>query len=138
MTVAGFNVQAALNNHPTPTLSFRLEYGDNAILYSSDHEAGDAERDTGLLSLAEDANLWILDAQFTPEQRARKKGYGHSSYEESVELALESGVDTAVLFHHDPAHTDDMLDSMGENAAELAAGTSTEVLMARDGLVIDV
>lgn len=138
MTVAGFNVQAALNNHPTKTLSFRLEYGDSAFVYSSDHEAGNPQYDAELSALAKDANLWVLDAQFTPEQRARRKDYGHSSYEESVKLAIAAGVDTAVLFHHDPAHTDDTLDTMAREATKLAAGTATDVLMARDGLVIDV
>jgi hypothetical protein len=47
-------------------------------------------------------------------------------------------VETAVLFHHDPNHDDRILDQVALEASELAASTQTKVLMARDGMVVDV
>lgn len=138
MDVAGFHVRAAPNRHPTRTLSFRVEYGADAVVYSSDHETGDPALDAGLVSLARGANLWILDAQFTPEQRAHRQNYGHSSYRDSLQLAAEAGVEQAVLFHHDPNHNDATLDEIGRAAAPIAAQTGLEATMARDGLVIDL
>ena len=80
----------------------------------------------------------ILDAQFTSEQRPHHVGWGHSSHLEAVELALEAGVETAVLFHHNRQYDDKILDQMGLEAAEAAAGTDTQVLMSRDGLVVEI
>jgi ribonuclease BN (tRNA processing enzyme) len=108
------------------------------VIYSADHEAGDQEVDSRLVELARGADLWILDAQLDSEERQRRKGWGHSSHREAVNLALAAGVETAVLSHHNPDHDDSTLDRMALEAAELAAGSRTKVLMARDGMAVDV
>lgn len=136
--VAGFHVCAAENSHPGGSLSFRVEYGTQAIVYSTDHEIGETAMDTRLVELARGASVWIMDAQYTAEERPQHEDWGHSSHLEAVQLALRAGVRMAVLFHHDPAHDDDLLDRMGQEAAEAAAGSGMEVLMARDGMVVDV
>jgi phosphoribosyl 1,2-cyclic phosphodiesterase len=136
--VAGFHVRTAHNQHPGGALSFRIQYGPHAVVYSSDHAVGDAAIDAALVDLARGADLWILDAMFTPEERARYRGWGQSSHVEAIELALEAGVRMAVLFHHDPWKDDEVLDQMGFEAAQLTAGTRTQALMARDGMVVEV
>ena len=138
MEVAGFQVRTAENRHLGVSLTFRIQYGPHVVVYSTDHEAGDLEVDSRLVDLARGAHLWILDALFTQGQRERHEGWGHSSHLEAVKLALQAGVETVVLFHHNPDHDDRTLDRMGLEAAKLAAGTQTEVLMARDGMVVDV
>jgi phosphoribosyl 1,2-cyclic phosphodiesterase len=138
MEVVGFQVQAAQNRHPGKALSFRIQYGSHVVVYSTDHEAGDPAVDNSLIDLARGAQLWILDAMFTPDEWQKREGWGHSSHIASVELALRAGVETAVLFHHAPDHDDEILAMMGREAAALAAGSQTNVLMGRDGLVIDV
>jgi phosphoribosyl 1,2-cyclic phosphodiesterase len=136
--VSDFEVLVVPNLHPGGSHSYRLQYGAHAIVYTTDHEAGDPQVDRRLIELARGAQLWILDAFFTAQERPDHNGWGHSSYLEAVEFALAAGVETAVLFHHHPRHADAVLDRMGLEASELAAGTSTQVLMARDGMVVDV
>jgi phosphoribosyl 1,2-cyclic phosphodiesterase len=138
MEAGGFRISAVENRHPGACLSFRMRYGPHAVVYSTDHEAGDAEVDSRLIELARGANLWILDAHFTQEERQRRDGWGHSSHLEAVNLALEAGVMKVVLFHHNPDHDDSTLDRMGLEAAQAAAGTGMEVLIARDRMVMDV
>ena len=138
MEVAGFQVQAAENQHPGKALTYRIQYGSHVVVYSTDHEIGDRTLDERLVALALGASLWILDAQYTTEERPTHTGWGHSSPLEAVQLALEAGVETAVLFHHDPSHDDVLLDRMGFEAAEVAADSRTKVLMGRDGLVVEV
>jgi phosphoribosyl 1,2-cyclic phosphodiesterase len=138
MEVAGFQVRAAETRHTASALAFRVQYGSHAVVYAADHGAGDPEVDGKLVELARGASLWILDAQFTPEELRDRQNWWHSSHLEAMRLALEAGVQTAVLFHHDPAHDDDTLDRMGREASEMAAGTGTQVLMARDGMVVEV
>jgi ribonuclease BN (tRNA processing enzyme) len=48
-------------------------------------------------------------------------GWGHSTYEESVHLALEAGAKCLLLTHHDPARTDDQVRDIVRRARELAA-----------------
>jgi phosphoribosyl 1,2-cyclic phosphodiesterase len=136
--IQGFHVRAEENSHPGGSLSFRVEYGACAIVYSTDHEIGEAVVDARLVELARGANVWILDAHWTMKEKPRYLDYGHSGHIEAVQLALQAGVQMVALFHHDPAHDDDTLDRMGHEAVEAAAGSGMEVLMARDGMVIDV
>lgn len=138
MQVAGFQVRAAENLHPGGSLSFRLQYGRQGVVYTTDHTAGDPGVDGRLLDLARGAQLWIVDAMFTPEELERYSDWGHNSHINAVQLALDAGVETVVLFHHDPGKGDRALDRVGKEAAETAAGTRTQVLMARDGMVVEV
>ncbi len=138
MSIADFQVQPAQTNHPAFTLAYRIRYGQNVIVYATDHEAGKAEFDTRLVELAQGADLWILDAQFAPDEQKDRRGWGHSTHLEAVSLAVRAGVKTVILFHHDPEHDDDMLNGMAAAAAEAAAGSGTTVMMARDGLVIEI
>jgi hypothetical protein len=69
--------------------------------------------------LAADADIFINDAQYTPEQLATtRRGWGHSSWKEGVRIAREAGAKTLVLFHHDPDSTDRMVDTILRNARE--------------------
>jgi phosphoribosyl 1,2-cyclic phosphodiesterase len=138
MEVAGFRVRAAENRHLGTALSFRIEYGAHVVCYTPDHESGDPEVDARLVALARGAHLWILEAQYTTEERRDRDNWGHNSHLQAVKMALEAGVEMVVLFHHDPAHDDSTLDRIGLEASEMAAGTQTRVLMARDGMVVDV
>lgn len=138
MDMAGFRVQAAENQHPGKSLTYRVQFGPHVVVYSTDHGAGDRAVDAKLVELARGAHLWILDAMYTSEQRRHREGWGHNSHLEAVRLALEAGVKTVVLFHHAPDHDDRMLDQMGLEAAKVAGGTRTKVLMGRDGMVMDV
>ena len=41
-----------------------------------------------------------------------KRGWGHSSWEQAIEVAKRAGVKKLVLFHHDPEHNDTFLMKM--------------------------
>jgi phosphoribosyl 1,2-cyclic phosphodiesterase len=139
MNIAGFRVQAVENRHQGKALTYRIQYGPHMVVYSTDHQTGDQAMDAKLVELAQGADLWILDAMVvTSEQWQRQTNQGHSSPQEAVKLALAARVKAVVLFHHDPNHNDKILGHMGFEAAEIAAGTPTRVLIARDGMVIDV
>ena len=64
----------------------------------------------GALELCRDVDLLIHDAQYTPTEFRDKSTWGHCTIEYAVWLAAEAGVKQLALFHHDPAHTDDVLD----------------------------
>src|SRR5260370_9407119 len=75
--------------------------------------------DESLRELAAGADIFINDAQFTPEQlETTRKGWGHSSWLEGVKVARHAGAKTLVLFHHDPDSTDRMVDSILRQARE--------------------
>ena len=138
MEIAGFRVRSAQNWHFGGCLSYRIDYGPNSLVYTTDHEAGDARVDAQLVALAQGADLWILDAQYASAERWYREGWGHSSHLEVTRLALAARVRKAILFHHSPDYDDATLDKMADEAKDLAADSPTEVLMARDGMVVEL
>ena len=56
------------------------------------------------------ADVLIHDAQYTDPEYRSKKGWGHSSWKEAVRLSAEGEVGHLILFHHDPDHTDRVID----------------------------
>src|SRR5262249_2703865 len=67
--------------------------------------------------LAEGADVLIYDAQYTPDEyTASKKGWGHSTWREAVNIVMESGAKELILFHHDPDHPDAAIDSIVSEA----------------------
>lgn len=115
--------------HPGATLGYRISQNGRSLAYLSDHEpalgGGPLPADPAWISglrLARGADLLIHDAQYTPEERAQRLGWGHSSIPEAVAFGQLAEVGRLVLFHHDPARTDDELDRLTASAAASAGG----------------
>jgi PilZ domain len=86
-----------------------------------------------LRELAAGADIFINDAQYTPEQLAStRRGWGHSSWMDGVRVAREVEAKTLVLFHHDPDSADRMVDTILKQARE----EFDSVFAASEGMVI--
>ena len=122
-------------NHPQGCLGYRLECGNRVVVYATDNEPGSPEHDRNVRKLAEGADVFIYDGQYTPYEYANfKKGWGHSTWREAVTIAQEARVQQLVLFHHDPDHNDNFLDSMLDEARRFFPNT----VAAWEGMDIDV
>jgi len=120
-------------NHPQGCLGFRIETPAGTVAYATDNEPGDAALEKSLRELAAGADIFVNDAQFTPAQLATtRKGWGHSSWKEGVNIAREVDAKTLVLFHHDPDSTDRVLDGILRDARE----EFDSVFAASEGMVI--
>jgi len=157
-SIGGARVVARYLHHPAVTLGYRVEVDGAVIVYACDHEPFGAalwrtDAPPGRLdSILHDgdrrhaqflagADLLIHDAQYTPEEYAAKKNWGHSTFEYVVELAATAGVRRLALTHHDPGHDDELMVAIEARARALAArhGSPMEVLCAREGarLLVD-
>ncbi len=131
--VPGARVKATWLHHPQGCLGFRFDTSAGSIVYATDNEPGDPKFDQSLRQLAEGADIFINDAQFTPEQLATtRKGWGHSSWLEGVTIAAEVGVKNLVLFHHDPDSSDKNVDSILREARD----KFSNVWAAAEGMVM--
>jgi phosphoribosyl 1,2-cyclic phosphodiesterase len=120
-------------NHPQGCLGFRIETPAGTVVYATDNEPGNPEMDKSLRELAEGADIFINDAQYTPEQLAGpKRGWGHSTWQDGVKVAREVNAKTLVLFHHDPDSTDRMVDTLLRHGRE----EFDSVFAASEGMVI--
>jgi phosphoribosyl 1,2-cyclic phosphodiesterase len=132
-TIGENKITARYINHPQGCLGYRIETPGGTVVYATDNEPGDPQLDNELRELAAGADIFVNDAQYTPEQLATtRKGWGHSSWREGVKVAREAGAKTLVLFHHDPDATDRMVDGLLRQARE----EFDSVFAASEGMVI--
>ncbi len=134
-------VMSRLIPHIGRTLGFRIEWGGHSIVYMSDHQQpcdGSLAATESAYELCRDADLLIHDAQYTPEEFVGKCDWGHCTIDFAVWLAAEAGVKQLALFHHDPSHDDDTLDSLVNAAVAAGAERGVEVFGASEGACVIV
>lgn len=144
----GYEVTAFAVQHPGGALGYRFtEPGGRggALVYVSDNELSPHERygsapdwKQQMVEFVRGARIMIHDSTYTADEYENHRGWGHSTFNETVELALEAGVGTLVLFHHEPRRTDDMLDTcLAECRAMVKSrGGTLQVVAAAEGLTL--
>jgi len=130
-TPSGIRISAERHNHPGGAFGYRIAEGDRTIVYCTDVEHGE-RIDQKVVELARGADLLIHDAQYTPEELEEKKGWGHSSWLQAVEVAEQAGVGSLALFHHDPEHDDEFLRAIEKRSRQ----RFPDSFLAREGLEI--
>jgi phosphoribosyl 1,2-cyclic phosphodiesterase len=126
--IGSATIRAGSVAHRGPTLGYRVEADGSSVCFIPDHEPGlgaplaelEEEWISGL-DLARGASLLIHDCQYTDEEYGDHVGWGHSSLSDSLMFGHRAGAERLLLFHHDPLHSDDFLDAMGEVVSERVA-----------------
>lgn len=140
--VGSVRVGADLIAHPGMTLGYRLEENGSSIAYLPDHEPAlgmsdfpDSSEWTSGFELTSGVDVLIHDSQYTDAEYEQRVGWGHTSFSQLSAFAELADVDRLVTFHHDPAHSDEMLDEVHEALGSRANGY--EVIAGMTGLVIE-
>jgi phosphoribosyl 1,2-cyclic phosphodiesterase len=109
----GAVVKAAPQHHVYPGGSYGIRAEDESKVFAicTDVEHIDGI-DQNVVDIAMNADLLVHDGQYTPEEYKKLKGWGHSSFEHAVEVAIKANVKKLIITHHDPDHNDDFLDEM--------------------------
>jgi len=130
----GVTVRTAPLNHPGGATGYRVEYGTSSLAYITDTEHGPGELDEHVLQLAADVDLMIYDSNYTDDEWPSHVGWGHSTWQQGVRLAGKAKAKILAIFHHDPEHTDDLLDRVAAEAAALLPGT----IVAAEGMTLRI
>jgi phosphoribosyl 1,2-cyclic phosphodiesterase len=125
--IGEFHISTALVCHPDPTVGYRIQSPDAILTYLPDHEPALGAKKfplspdwTSGYELAASSDILIHDAQFTEDEYKTRVGWGHSSLRHAFEFAALTGVKSFIPFHHDPSHTDDVLDELINETIGLA------------------
>lgn len=107
-------------SHPNGGWGCKIEEGKRSFIFLTDNELG-YRHENGLtnseyVSECAHADLLIHDAQYTEEEYKVKKTWGHSTYNQTLMLAMSSKVKKVGFFHHDPERTDDEIDTIVQRA----------------------
>lgn len=144
----GYEVTSFAVQHPGGALGYRFsEPGGKggALVYVSDNELASHDRYGSapdwrerMVGFVRGAKVLIHDSTYTTEEYDHHRGWGHSTFQDCVELALEAGVGTLVLFHHEPRRTDDQLDACLAECRAMVKGRggALQVVAAAEGLTL--
>jgi phosphoribosyl 1,2-cyclic phosphodiesterase len=112
-------IRAEAVTHRGPTLGYRITDGDTSLCYIPDHEPAlgaslrELEREwISGYDLACNADLLVHDCQYTDDEYPQHAGWGHSGLGDTLTFAQRVGARGVLLFHHDPLHSDEFLDSL--------------------------
>lgn len=86
-------------------------------------------------SILQNCNFAFIDGHYTQDEYIKHKGWGHTSQEVLLKLALEAQVQNIVVFHHAPFRTDEALDTLLQQMQKNYASSSLQIFMAAEGTV---
>jgi phosphoribosyl 1,2-cyclic phosphodiesterase len=108
------------NNHPGSAYGFKVVENGRTFVFMTDNELkppNNHKKTKGdeFIAFCNQADLLIHDAQYSTDELKHRSGWGHSSYEQTLQLGLNARVKKLVFFHHDPERSDIALDQIINN-----------------------
>lgn len=120
-------------HHPNTAVGYLVQIEDVQVAYVTDHEHNVGQFSPEVLRMVRGIDVLIHDAQYSrADLRHGKTGWGHSAWEDVVDLAREAQVQQLFLYHHDPEATDEQLNERQFLAQQIFPST----LVAREGLKV--
>jgi len=129
--------------HPQGCFAYKFMQNNKTFIFATDTEFTGETVDSldGATEFFNDADLLILDSQYTLDEAFIKADWGHTSYTMAVNCATNWNVKKLILTHHEPTYSDEILQSnylLALEHAQLVSNTYTEIFLAREGMILDL
>jgi len=116
LTVGQVRVRACPVPHPGGCLAYRMDdvAGSASVVFATDLEwqKRTSADETAFMTLCREpapADLLIIDAHFARENGKAFAGWGHSSWQDCIDIAESAGIGQVLLGHHAPDADDEAL-----------------------------
>jgi phosphoribosyl 1,2-cyclic phosphodiesterase len=126
--IGSATVTPYMMSHPVVDFGYRIEADGKSLFFTGDHEPpyniyapGDPgfaqcqleleARNDYLLRAMQGVDVLITDASYTEAEYPAKKGWGHGTYQSSIQYAKKAGVKNLFCTHHEPSRSDDALEA---------------------------
>ena len=143
--IAGLTVTCITQSHTDSSYGYRFARGGKSIVYSTDceHKYSTLDESYPFVAFYRNADMLIFDAMYSlGDTMSVKEDWGHSSNVVAVELAHAARVKRLVLFHHEPAYDDRMIEDVCAETVRFEEisrpGHRVEVISAYDGLDLEL
>jgi len=127
----GLEIRWCAVHHPEGCHAYRVDEPatGTALVFATDMEwrsSTEAEKRDflNLCALPRPAQLLVMDGQFCRANIAKFKGWGHSTWEDDVEVAQRAGVRELLITHHAPESNDVQLAEVEKAARRLWSGAT--------------
>ncbi len=117
--IEGFTLSTFYAFHPGATLAYRLDMGEQSLVYAPDNElplesvepelSGEALRFAQFIA---GASLLIHDGTYSRAVYETRRGWGHSCGAALAAVARRANVKRVLLFHHDPDNSDEQIQAI--------------------------
>ena len=126
--IGSATVTPYLMNHPVIDFGYRIEANGKSVFFTGDHEPpmniyapedeGYAEYQTFVDEKADSirramqgVDVLIADCSYTEQEYPSKKGWGHGTFNTSIQYAKDAGAKVLFCTHHEPTRSDDALEA---------------------------
>jgi phosphoribosyl 1,2-cyclic phosphodiesterase len=127
--IGSATVTPYLMDHPVIDFGYRIEANGKSVFFTGDHEPpyniyepgedGYAEYQTFVDAKAESilngmrgVDVLIADCSYTQQEYPAKKGWGHGTFNSSIQYAKDAGAKMLFCTHHEPTRSDDALEAV--------------------------
>ena len=114
-------------------MEFRYKRINNKVIKFSEDET--QIRVHQFIQAAKDADLLIMDGQYTQQEYEKVRGYGHSTINGVYEIALAAKAKKLLITHHKPGRSDTELLKISR---KLNRRSNLEVILAKQGLQLEI
>ncbi len=105
--------------HPGGCSVLRFDCAGKSVVFASDCSVLPGNEEA-LCAFARDADLLLIDGQYSPSEASAKHGFGHNSWSHAAAFGKACGAKKTLLIHHDPYHTDEELDKAAEEVRAIS------------------
>jgi ribonuclease BN (tRNA processing enzyme) len=134
-------IRSCVLHHPGGCCGYRIDEpaSGSSFVFATDFEwqiSSETEKAAliELCTFPESVDLLILDGMFTPEDYPARRGWGHSTWQDAVEISRSVAAKQSLITHHDPT-SDDL--KLGKNEKEVQAALPSARL-ARQGMEVEL
>ncbi len=153
VTIGDATVTPVLMNHPVTDLGYRVECNGKSMFFTGDHEpwvniyapedpehaeyqAMIDQRQAELDAAIGPVDVLVADAAYTLAEYPPKIGWGHGTFDSTIQMAQRIGAKRLICTHHEPTRSDDDLEKVFAEAMNRHPEPGCEVMLAREGLEI--
>lgn len=141
-TIGSIVVTPIQLSHPNQGIGFRFNEDGKSFVFLTDNELTLQHSGGGTyeeyLRFSQGADLLVHDAEYTQEQYAITKGWGHSVYNDALRLAMDAGVGQFGLFHHNQDRSDQDLDRIVADCRRIAGNGKLQCYGLEAGMEIEL
>ena len=103
-------------SHPNGGSGYKFIEDDRSFVFLTDNELGFAHPGDhsveAYIDFCGGTDLLIHDAEYTPEEYLTTRGWGHSVFTDTIDLAMAAGVNNLGLYHLNQERTDTQMDQI--------------------------
>ena len=136
-------VKTIINNEEERYINISFEVDGKKFVYATDVElkATDYQKSTDGEKVFKNADVIVIDSQYTVEEAYRKENWGHSAFCYVIDFAVHYNIKKIYLFHHEPMYDDKKLNSILQAAkwyAQYINHSDVEIEIAKEELEIEI